>query len=55
MDHLFSGVSDKTPVLNPDEVVEWKYIAGDDLRKQIKNSPELFTVWFKICLDKKLF
>ena len=46
-DHVFAGVTDEIPVINTEEVVEWKYISFDDLKNEIENHPEMFTVWFK--------
>jgi isopentenyl-diphosphate delta-isomerase len=47
LDHVFVGVTDHQPVINTDEVMEFKYVTYDDLLCQIANSPEQFTCWFK--------
>ena len=57
-DHVFIGISDDTPVPNPEEVAGWKYIDTDALALEIKTTPEIFTEWFKICINQwhsKLF
>ena len=57
-DHVFIGICDEQPVPNPLEVADWKYIDTSDLATEIKEHPELYTEWFKICIDQwhaKLF
>lgn len=54
LDHIFWAVSDETPRINLEEVLAYKYIPVDALRTDIKERPELYTEWFKICLDDVL-
>jgi isopentenyl-diphosphate delta-isomerase len=54
LDHIFWAVSDETPRINPEEVLDYKYISPDDLRLDMKERPDLYTEWFKICLDDVL-
>ena len=54
LDHVFIGFSDDKPKFNPSEVCDYRYVYSDQLLSEIDNSPELFTPWFKICLDKVL-
>lgn len=51
-DHVYFGISDDSPVPNPEEVKSWKYISIHDLENDILNSPEKYTEWLKICLPK---
>ncbi|MCC6371241.1 MAG: isopentenyl-diphosphate Delta-isomerase [Bacteroidia bacterium] len=51
-DHLFTGVSDKEPVINPEEVDSYKWMSPEEVKTQVAATPELFTVWFKIALEK---
>jgi isopentenyl-diphosphate delta-isomerase len=51
LDHVFIGYSDETPHLNTDEAVAFKWIDLIALRESIQNSPELYTVWFKIIIN----
>ena len=51
-DHVFFGESDDTPVINTDEVASWKYMSLDDIAKDLKAHPELYTEWFKISFDE---
>ena len=51
-DHVFIGTYNEDPLINTDEVEEWKWIATDDLIKDIEVNPEDYTVWFKIALKE---
>ncbi|MGL4993413.1 MAG: isopentenyl-diphosphate Delta-isomerase [Bacteroidales bacterium] len=52
LDHLFIGFSDKLPIVNTDEVCEYRYIHPDELRSSIISSPEIYTEWFKIVFER---
>ncbi|WP_456459547.1 isopentenyl-diphosphate Delta-isomerase [Reichenbachiella sp.] len=47
LDHVFVGTSNTNPELNPDEAMEYKYIATSDLVEDIEQHSENYTVWFK--------
>jgi isopentenyl-diphosphate Delta-isomerase len=51
-DHVFLGYYDGK--INPDinEVDEYKWIDLEALTADIKNNPDLYTAWLKICFDK---
>lgn len=49
LDHVFWGVSDQLPVLNPLEVGDYKYITTEELATDLKNNPDHYTEWLKIC------
>ncbi len=51
-DHVFIGISESQPNINPDEVESWKYMSMDDLRTDIKDNPAIYTVWFKIAFEE---
>ena len=46
LDHLFVTEVDGEPVPDPDEVVEYRFIAVDELDAWIAAEPEAFTAWF---------
>ena len=54
LDHVFIGFSDDKPKLNPSEVCDYRYIYSEQLLKEIESTPEQFTPWFKICINKVL-
>lgn len=51
-DHVFIGNFSGTPVINKAEVKDWKYLSLAELEKEIEKTPEDFTPWFKIILEK---
>lgn len=53
VDHIFTGVYDGVPTVNPDEVEDWKFVSLDELRKDAARNPENFTAWFRLILDHK--
>jgi isopentenyl-diphosphate delta-isomerase len=46
LDHLLVTTVSDDPVPNPDEVVEWRFIALDELSRWLDERPEDFTAWF---------
>jgi isopentenyl-diphosphate delta-isomerase len=51
-DHVFIGVSDSQPVINPDEVAAWKYMDMEELSVDLHRNPEQYTVWFRIAFEQ---
>lgn len=51
-DHVFFGNFDGLPVMNPDEVQNWKYISLKDLELQMILHPENYTEWLKLCFNQ---
>jgi isopentenyl-diphosphate delta-isomerase len=47
LDHVFFGISDNIPVINADEVEEWKAVSFNELHDDIINNPANYTYWFK--------
>jgi isopentenyl-diphosphate delta-isomerase len=52
LDHVMVGYSDEDPQINPDEVAAFKWISLDDLKKDLIDQPQNYTVWFKIIFDR---
>ena len=51
-DHVLIAITDTQPEINPLEVNNWRYITIENLKLEIKESPDQFTVWFKIALEE---
>lgn len=51
-DHVYKGFSDELPVLNPDEVSDYQYITVEKLKKELGESPEKYSAWLKIIIDR---
>ena len=54
LDHVFIGFCDEIPKPNPSEVKNYRYINSYDLMNEINENPNIFTPWFKICVDRVL-
>ena len=52
VDHVFFGLSDELPVINPDEVETYKYMDLETLADDIYINPSAYTPWLRICLAK---
>lgn len=52
LDHVFIGHSDIVPIPDPEEVHDWKYIEQEELMREFRDRPELYTPWFKICAKR---
>jgi len=50
LDHVFIGYSDEAPLINTEEVCDWKYISKQALLEDMEKHPYNYTEWFKICL-----
>lgn len=53
-DHVFVGTYDGEITPNPDEVENCKWMRVADLKEDVQNNPDDYTVWFKIALDRVL-
>ena len=51
-DHVLVGHYEGEMNLNPDEVSEVAFLPIDQIRQQIIDQPEQFTVWFKIIFEE---
>ena len=50
-DHVFYGVYNEDPEINPDEADDFKWIDMDSLHEDIKKNGNIYTVWFKIAFE----
>lgn len=50
-DHVYAGISDQTPTINPQEVEEWKYMTSEALFADVNAFPDAYTSWFRIILS----
>ena len=51
-DHVLIGRYDAKPAINREEAEDWRWVKLDELKKEVKNNPEKFSVWLKIMLPK---
>lgn len=52
LDHVFVGISDDFPLINTNEVMEYRYTTTDELSADIAANPSKYTVWFRLILDR---
>lgn len=52
LDHVFLGITDNDPVINTEEVKEWKRISYKQLLEETDKMPEQFTVWFRMIFKR---
>ncbi|MDG1684676.1 MAG: isopentenyl-diphosphate Delta-isomerase [Flavobacteriaceae bacterium] len=51
-DHVLLGHYENDPVVNPDEVSSWKWMPLEEVKNDIDQNPDRYTVWFVIIFDK---
>ena len=52
LDHVMIGYYDDNPYINLEEVEDWKWMKIEDIKTDIQQQPEIYTVWFKIIFDE---
>lgn len=52
LDHVMIGYYDEQPIINQEEVANWKWMCIEDVKKDMLVQPEIYTVWFKIIFDE---
>ncbi|QEM82258.1 isopentenyl-diphosphate Delta-isomerase [Halomonas binhaiensis] len=51
-DHIYIGLFDGSPKLNPDEADTWKWISISELFHEESTNPDQFTAWLTIIVRK---
>ena len=51
-DHVILGYYDSEPIINHEEVANWKWMNLEEIIKEIKTNPDNYTAWFKIIFDR---
>ena len=51
-DHVFIGKYNDAPNINPEEVNDWKFVSMAEIKKNMQQSPEQYTVWFRIAFEE---
>lgn len=52
LDHVMVGYSNEAPIINKEEVESWKWMAIEDVKEDMLQNPDIYTVWFKIIFDE---
>jgi isopentenyl-diphosphate delta-isomerase len=51
LDHVFIAKFDGTPLVNPNEVEDWKFVDLEKLKEEVRKNPQDYTEWFKLILE----
>ncbi|MEW4925679.1 isopentenyl-diphosphate Delta-isomerase [Algibacter sp. 2305UL17-15] len=51
-DHVLLGAYNGVPIINKEEVADWKWMPLEAVKDDISSHPELYTAWFKVIFDK---
>ena len=52
LDHVMIGYYANDPIINPDEVEQWKWMKIEEIKEDMIVNPADYTVWFKIIFDE---
>ncbi len=52
LDHVMIGYYNDEPKINTEEVESYKWMPIEAIKTDIKNKPEIYTIWFKIIFDE---
>ena len=52
LDHIMLGYYENKPIINKQEVEDWKWMPLEDVKHDINVHPEQYTAWFKIIFEK---
>lgn len=52
LDHVMIGFHSGDPKINPDEVEAWKWMPIDDVKSDMEQHPERYTIWTRIIFDE---
>jgi isopentenyl-diphosphate delta-isomerase len=52
LDHVMIGYYHEDPIVNPEEVEDWKWMKIEDIKTDMESNPAIYTVWFKIIFDE---
>jgi isopentenyl-diphosphate delta-isomerase len=50
-DHVFVGMCEAEPAPDPSEVEEWRWVSMDELRRGLREEPQLYSYWLKLAVE----
>ena len=50
-DHVFVGTHDGDPAPDPSEVEEWRWVSMGELRRGLREEPQLYSRWLKLAVE----
>ncbi len=51
-DHVLFGSYEGKPKLNAEEVMDWKWVGLEELRKGIRSDPDSYAPWLRLMINK---
>ncbi len=54
LDHVLFGYTNVNPLINKEEVEDYKWVSMNDLLQDLEQHPEKYTAWFKILFNQHL-
>jgi isopentenyl-diphosphate delta-isomerase len=48
LDHVMIGKYNENPIVNPEEVATFKWMALEEVKVDLEKNPKIYTEWFKI-------
>jgi isopentenyl-diphosphate Delta-isomerase len=52
LDHVMMGYYNGNPLINKEEVEDWKWMKIESIKNDIRLNPQNYTIWFKIIFDE---
>ncbi len=52
LDHVMIGHYNGEPVINPEEVADWKWMLPEAIKADMEVHPDQYTAWFKIIFER---
>lgn len=52
LDHVMVGAFNKNPIINKEEVENFKWMTVEDVKRDMESHPEIYTAWFRIIFDR---
>lgn len=52
LDHVMMGHYEGEPLINREEVADWKWMKPEAIKNDISQAPEKYTAWFKIIFER---
>lgn len=52
LDHVFMGVTDAVPKVNPNEASDWSFFTTEEVAVHLHETPERFTTWFRMIFER---
>lgn len=54
VDHVFTATFDGEPIINTNEVEDWKFVEINELLADVQSNPASYTEWFKLIIQHRL-